>query len=82
VDAGAYRYTLRQQGNDWYLAKPDVNTPDQDPQDPVNPPPDENPQQPVNPPVVDNPQVPPISQPPTTSKPANRPQIPQSHTLS
>ncbi|WP_440465920.1 autotransporter outer membrane beta-barrel domain-containing protein [Pseudomonas sp. YH-1] len=38
VDAGAYRYTLEQQGNDWYLVASGKNVVDPvDPTDPVDP---------------------------------------------
>jgi len=68
VDAGAYRYQLQQQGNDWYLANlaavvDPVVPPVEPPVDPVDPvtPPVEPPIDPVTPPV--QPPVEPVTPP-------------------
>ncbi|WP_166226140.1 autotransporter outer membrane beta-barrel domain-containing protein [Pseudomonas atagonensis] len=68
VDAGAYRYSLQKQGDDWYLGKPPENIPDvdiEDPQTPGSP----------DPVVIQPPTTPPVSPPQnqadTLSKGAN-----------
>lgn len=74
VDAGAYRYQLQQQGNDWYL----TNLAAQDPQNPdtVNEP--ETPSTPDTPDVPDAPDVP--GAPDET--PVQPAPVPQAQTLS
>jgi outer membrane autotransporter protein len=74
VDAGAYRYQLQQEGNDWYLANlatPDPQTPDNEvePVEPVEP---GKPEKPVEP-----------GQPDTSNQTSTPPpRVPQAHTLS
>ena len=67
VDAGAYRYSLQKQGDDWYLAKPSASTPDiEEPQTPApvsNPPPVTPPTPPAS--------TPPVNQADSLSKGAN-----------
>ncbi|WP_460111135.1 autotransporter outer membrane beta-barrel domain-containing protein [Pseudomonas sp. H3_D04] len=86
VDAGAYRYTLQQHDDDWFLAKPGENTPDLDPVDPVDPIDPADPVDPVDPadPVdpidtVDpvNPVTPPVTEQPDKPVIAPPPQTPQ-----
>ncbi|WP_248741133.1 autotransporter outer membrane beta-barrel domain-containing protein [Pseudomonas sp. MWU12-2029] len=72
VDAGAYRYSLQKQGNDWYLGKPAISTPDESIQEPQIPPDDGQPETVVQPVVI---------QPPATPQPQPQPQ-PQSQMLS
>ena len=50
VDAGAFRYTLEQQADDWYLVNTAGVTPVDPPVDPVDPP--VNPVSPIDPPVT------------------------------
>ncbi|BBP71798.1 hypothetical protein PHLH6_38020 [Pseudomonas sp. Seg1] len=73
VDAGAYRYSLQKQGDDWYLAKPSVSTPDIE--EPQTPAPISNPEPLVVPPPVILPTptaiAPPIKQADSLSKGAN-----------
>ena len=83
VDAGAYRYQLQQQGNNWYLA----NLADQDPQNPETVDQPETPSTPDTPDVPDEPDAPvvpdapdaPISPGETPAQPAP---VPQAQTLS
>ncbi|TFH79210.1 MULTISPECIES: autotransporter outer membrane beta-barrel domain-containing protein [Pseudomonas] len=65
VDAGAYRYSLQKQGNDWYLGKPAISTPDESIQEPQVPPVDGQPETAVQPVVI---------QPPATPQPQPQPQ--------
>lgn len=69
VDAGAYRYTLQQQDNHWYLAKPAANLPDS------------KPELPASPPTTNPPSVPPVAEP---SLPVSdsKPSLAQPQTLS
>lgn len=78
VDAGAFRYTLHQQGDDWYLDKPAV-TPPEPPTEPVTPPVDVNPEPPL-PPTEENP--PPVQPPVVIQPPFVQPPQPQAQTLS
>lgn len=70
VDAGAYRYSLQKQGDDWYLAKPSINTPDVSIEEPQTPPPAGKPDpgvEPALPPAIDpvvKPGLPPSINPP------------------
>ncbi|MBH2032993.1 MAG: autotransporter outer membrane beta-barrel domain-containing protein [Pseudomonadales bacterium] len=92
VDAGAYRYSLQKEGNDWYLSKPPViNDPDVTPVTPEVPEVPETPQTPetpvtpvipVNPPVAEQPETPVAPQLPITPPPVRQPDVPQPHTLS
>lgn len=79
VDAGAYRYSLQQEGNDWYLAKPLVNNPDVTPVTPEVP---ETPEPPVILPVDEQPDTPVDPQPPVMPPPVQQPDVPQPQTLS
>lgn len=72
VDAGAYRYSLQKQGNDWYLGKPAISTPDESIQEPQIPPVDGQPETVVQPVVIE---------PTATPQPQPQPQ-PQSQILS
>ncbi|WP_085712500.1 MULTISPECIES: autotransporter outer membrane beta-barrel domain-containing protein [unclassified Pseudomonas] len=58
VDAGAYRYSLQKQGNDWYLGKPAISTPDESIQEPQVPPVDDQPEAVVQPVVIQPPATP------------------------
>lgn len=53
VDAGAYRYSLQKQGNDWYLGKPAISTPDESIQEPQIPPVDGQPETVVQPVAIE-----------------------------
>jgi len=66
VDAGAYRYSLQKQGNDWYLGKPAISTPDESIQEPQVPPVDGQPETLVQPVVI---------QPPATPQPQPQSQL-------
>jgi len=71
VDAGAYRYSLLKQGDDWYLGKPAVSTPDENTDESQIPPVDGQPE-PVTKPVEGRPESgvqPVVSQPPATPQP-------------
>jgi len=83
VDAGAYRYSLQKQGNDWYLGKPAISTPDENVHEPQIPPVDGQPET-VLPPVDGHPEPvakPVASQPPAIQQPLPQPQ-PQPQILS
>ncbi|WP_432217183.1 autotransporter outer membrane beta-barrel domain-containing protein [Pseudomonas kribbensis] len=58
VDAGAYRYSLQKQGNDWYLGKPAISTPDESIQEPQVPPVGGQPETVVQPVVIQPPATP------------------------
>lgn len=76
VDAGAFRYTLNQQGDDWFLSNSSVIQPPVDPESPSDPVDPKTPTDPLIPPVdpekPTDPITPPITPPVTVDPgPAN-----------
>lgn len=88
VDAGAYRYQLQQQGNDWYLASLAVVDPDSRP-DPPTPNPEPTPDPAPNPgpdpqipDIVTEPTAPDVAPPTVSPPPTQPPHLPQVQILS